>query len=81
MKENAEYHAAKEQQAKIEGRVLSINDTIARANVIDVTKLENNVILENDFANLAVRIREVLKPNECNILLNRQIEELKEKMI
>ena len=42
LKENAEYHAAKEQQAKIEGRVLSINDTIARANVIDVTKLEND---------------------------------------
>ena len=42
LKENAEYHAAKEQQAKLEGRVLSINDTIARANVIDVTKLENN---------------------------------------
>jgi transcription elongation factor GreA len=42
LKENAEYHAAKEQQAKLEGTVLSINDTIARANVIDVTKLDNN---------------------------------------
>ena len=42
LKENAEYHAAKEQQAKLEGRVLSINDTIARANVIDVTKFEND---------------------------------------
>ena len=41
LKENAEYHAAKELQSKIEGRVLAINDTIARANVIDVTKLEN----------------------------------------
>ena len=42
LKENAEYHAAKEQQALIEGRVVAINDLIARANVIDVTKIENN---------------------------------------
>ena len=46
LKENAEYHAAKEEQAKIEGRVLEINNSIARANVVDVTKLEkkDNVI-------------------------------------
>ena len=42
LKENAEYHAAKEQQGLIEGRVIAINDIIARANVIDVTKIENN---------------------------------------
>ena len=42
LKENAEYHAAKEQQGLIEGRVLAINDLIARANVIDVTKIEND---------------------------------------
>ena len=41
LKENAEYHAAKEQQALIESRVVVINDLIARANVIDVTKIEN----------------------------------------
>ena len=41
LKENAEYHAAKEQQALIESRVVAINDLIARANVIDVTKIEN----------------------------------------
>ena len=40
LKENAEYHAAKEEQGKIEGRVFEINDLIARANVIDVTQLE-----------------------------------------
>ena len=46
LKENAEYHAAKEEQSKIEGRIIQINDLIARANVIDVTKLEkkDNVI-------------------------------------
>ena len=42
LKENAEYHAAKEQQALIESRVIAMNDLIARANVIDVTKIDND---------------------------------------
>jgi len=42
LKENAEYHAAKEQQGLIESRVIAINDLIARANVIDVTKIDND---------------------------------------
>ena len=46
LKETAEYHAAKEEQAKNESRVIEINDLMARANVVDVTALEkrNNVI-------------------------------------
>ena len=42
LKENAEYHAAKEQQSHNEGRIQEINDTIARANVIDITKISND---------------------------------------
>ena len=42
LKENAEYHAAKEEQSHNEGRIAQINDTIARANVIDVTKMSND---------------------------------------
>ena len=42
LKENAEYHAAKEEQSHNEGRINEINDIIARANVIDVTKLNND---------------------------------------
>ena len=42
LKENAEYHAAKEQQSHNEGRIQEIEDKIARANVIDVTKINND---------------------------------------
>ena len=42
LKENAEYHAAKEQQSLNEGRIEQINDIIARATVSDVTKMSND---------------------------------------
>ena len=42
LKENAEYHAAKEQQSHNEGRIQEIENSIATANLIDVTKLNND---------------------------------------
>ena len=42
LKENAEYHAAKEQQSHNEGRIQEIENTIALAEIIDVTKISND---------------------------------------
>lgn len=44
LKENAEYHAAKDRQGWIEGQIVQIGDLIARAQVIDVTKLSGTQI-------------------------------------
>ncbi|MFN0061778.1 MAG: transcription elongation factor GreA [Myxococcaceae bacterium] len=45
LRENAEYHAAKEKQSHIEGRIIELNDVIARAEVIDVAKLKGDRIV------------------------------------
>ncbi|WP_084418053.1 transcription elongation factor GreA [Henriciella litoralis] len=45
LSENAEYHAAKEKQSFIEGRVAELEDKLARAEVIDVTKLKGDKIV------------------------------------
>jgi transcription elongation factor GreA len=44
LSENAEYHAAKDRQGWIEGRIAEIEDKIARAQVIDVSKLSGNQV-------------------------------------
>ena len=45
LSENAEYHAAKERQGYIEGRIQELNGKLASANVIDVSKLSGDKIV------------------------------------
>jgi transcription elongation factor GreA len=45
LSENAEYHAAKEQQSHNEGRIAELEDRIARADIIDVSKLSGDTIM------------------------------------
>ncbi|HEV2652108.1 MAG TPA: transcription elongation factor GreA [Rhizomicrobium sp.] len=44
LSENAEYHAAKERQSFIEGRVMELEDQIGRAEVIDVSKMTGSTV-------------------------------------
>jgi len=77
LKENAEYHAAKEEQSNIEGRIIQINDLIARANVIDVTQLEkkDNVIFGStvhliDLENNEKKTYKIVGKDEADITKN-----------
>ncbi len=53
LSENAEYHAAKERQAIVEGRVEELTDKLSRAEVIDVSKLSGGDVKFGAFVTLA----------------------------
>lgn len=44
LSENAEYHAAREKQSFIEGRILDLEDKMARSEIINISKLSNDTI-------------------------------------
>src|SRR6202020_1394777 len=44
LSENAEYHAAKERQSFVEGRVMELEDRLSRAEIIDVSKLSGQTV-------------------------------------
>ena len=77
LKENAEYHAAKEEQAKTESRIIEINDIIARANIIDITNLEkkDNIVFGStvclvDLENKEKKIYKIVGKDEADLTKN-----------
>ena len=77
LKENAEYHAAREEQAKTESRIIEINDIIARANIIDITKLEkkDNIVFGStvclvDLDNKKKKIYKIVGKDEADLTKN-----------
>ena len=57
LKENAEYHAAKEQQAMNEAKISDLEDKLSRADVNDITKLSGNIVKFGAMVTVIVRIQ------------------------
>lgn len=78
LKENAEYHAARDQQSFIEGRIADINGKLGNAQIIDVTKLNaqgrvvfgSTVVLEEEESGEAVSYQ-IVGEDEADVKQNR----------
>jgi len=78
LRENAEYHAAKEKQSHIEGRILDLNDWIARAEVIDVSRLSGDRVVFG----ARVRLLDVESEKEVPYTLVGELEaDIKRRLI
>jgi len=78
LRENSEYHAAKEKQSHIEGRIVTLNDSIARAEVIDVTKLAGDKVVFG----ATVRLLDVESDKEVTYTLVGELEaDIKRRLI
>lgn len=78
LRENAEYHAAKEKQSHIEGRILDLNDWIARAEVIDVSRLSGDRVVFG----ATVRLLDVESEKEVTYTLVGELEaDIKRRLV
>lgn len=78
LRENSEYHAAKEKQSHIEGRILDLNDWIARAEVIDVSKLSGEKVVFG----ATVKLLDVESDKEVTYTLVGELEaDIKRRLI
>lgn len=77
LKENAEYHAAKERQSFIEGRIMELKDKLSRAEVIDCTKVNcekvvfGTVVTVNDLDTDEELVYRILGPEESDLRKGR----------
>lgn len=77
LKENAEYHAAKERQGIIEGRIAQLQGILARARVVDVSKIKSEKIVFGATVTLrdvekdAVLTYQVVGEDEADIRLGK----------
>ena len=73
LSENAEYHAAREKQSFIEGRISELEDIISRADVIDISKMSGTTVRFGAFVTLAdddtdeENTYQVVGPYEANL--------------
>jgi transcription elongation factor GreA len=73
LKENAEYHAAKDRQGHIEGRILELKDKLSRAEVIDCSKVQTHKVVFGTVVELLdmdtdeVITYQLLGPEEANV--------------